>query len=545
MTAVGETVSQVALMSKEKIKKCEEPEELREYLTTLLNSHQGRFFFFIDEIDRLGGDEILSLFRLIKLLSAFPKVNIVAAFDPSIVDAALSNFGGLAFAEKIFCWSYNLPPLNPLNNCLQFLTQLGVLSKGTELKLETRQLELLNILSPIFINGRKSKRLCSSVLFAQRRTNGALELFDLIAVEAIRLVSPAALEAVLAELTQFQRKAVDSKNDVIESARLITEKSQHSYIPATVDWLLTPRVGAKSVGESENLIGFGKKSAEMFVRLDTVSLREDLKITSELSRLVCEEDSRAVINWFDTQLAYKAQGKDKLAQAIRLIQSLLETSSSNEKAVENVFQMTITIGDHLLKALLSDASNYRNLISLIAKLKTNWNTNLDSIKNWARNAQFQTTLCYLKEFENSENTRKKTIAVKLELETIKALKNALENNKLPPDAPMLHGTITWARAHNLELQARNWLRRKLKKPISFAQVQNTFSHRVWGSNTGHQRVFYHHMLSQYADISPDSLKKWGEKSLKELSDNERKWALPGLQSLQKWQGDDDTDSWGE
>jgi predicted KAP-like P-loop ATPase len=91
-------------------------EELRDRIGKFLVGQKKFVVVFMDDIDRLDKDEIHAIFRLIKLSANFENIIYVLAFDPEIVEDALSEryftkkkTAGQNFLEKIVQVPINLP----------------------------------------------------------------------------------------------------------------------------------------------------------------------------------------------------------------------------------------------------------------------------------------------------------------------------------------------------------------------------------------------------------------------------------------------------
>lgn len=91
-------------------------EELRDRIGRFLIEQKKLVVVFMDDIDRLDKNEIHAIFRLIKLSANFENIVYVLAFDPEVVEDALSEryftkkkAAGQNFLEKIVQVPINLP----------------------------------------------------------------------------------------------------------------------------------------------------------------------------------------------------------------------------------------------------------------------------------------------------------------------------------------------------------------------------------------------------------------------------------------------------
>lgn len=76
-----------------------------------------RVVVMIDELDRVGAEEILAVLKMVKLVADLPNVTYVLAMDAErvgeILDAHMAEVGGAKFLEKIIQLGIELPPTDP------------------------------------------------------------------------------------------------------------------------------------------------------------------------------------------------------------------------------------------------------------------------------------------------------------------------------------------------------------------------------------------------------------------------------------------------
>ncbi|ASB88427.1 MULTISPECIES: KAP family P-loop NTPase fold protein [Bacillus] len=85
--------------------------ELADELKKVLSDANKKIVIFIDELDRLFPDEIITVFQMVKAILDFPGVLFVVAMDDEVVKNALSKKGiqnPADYLEKIFQKNYNL-----------------------------------------------------------------------------------------------------------------------------------------------------------------------------------------------------------------------------------------------------------------------------------------------------------------------------------------------------------------------------------------------------------------------------------------------------
>lgn len=183
-------------------------EELRDRIGKFLVEQKKLVVVFMDDIDRLDKDEIHAIFRLIKLSANFENVIYVLAFDPEIVEDALSEryftkkqIAGQNFLEKIVQVPINLPkiPTTDLRRfCYKQIDKALQLSgieipesevqeftrgfiTGIEIKLETPRMAL---------------RYANMLNFSLPLVKGEVHVAEFLLIEAIRAFYPDAYEII-------------------------------------------------------------------------------------------------------------------------------------------------------------------------------------------------------------------------------------------------------------------------------------------------------------------------------------------------------------
>ena len=107
-------VKHVLVKTGEQLKKRDKTlEQLRDEITKLLKPLNNNIVVTIDDVDRLPGEEIRALFKLVNLLASFPHMTFLLAYDQDVVVKALSEVQGIdggAYLEKIVQLPIDLPP---------------------------------------------------------------------------------------------------------------------------------------------------------------------------------------------------------------------------------------------------------------------------------------------------------------------------------------------------------------------------------------------------------------------------------------------------
>ena len=165
-------------------------------LTQAIQSLGRRVLIVVDDVDRLGGSELLALLRVIRLLGRFRGVHYLVAYDQDTVEDLLRSTGSVgrsaAFMEKIVQYPFETPPVpraavvRLLNGLIEELLEL------THTRLDQLGLQratfLVDALAPQLRTPRGLARFREHlVAFASHVTTARLDLLDYVAVTWLRL----------------------------------------------------------------------------------------------------------------------------------------------------------------------------------------------------------------------------------------------------------------------------------------------------------------------------------------------------------------------
>lgn len=183
-------------------------EELRNRIGNFLVQEKKSVIVFMDDVDRLDKDEIHAIFRLIKLSANFENIVYVLAFDPEIVEDALSEryftkkkVAGQNFLEKIVQVPINLPKI-PTTDLRRFCYKL--IDKALQLSgIELSESDVQEF-SRGFITGveirletpRMALRYANMLNFSLPLVKGEVHVPEFLLIEAIRAFYPDAYEII-------------------------------------------------------------------------------------------------------------------------------------------------------------------------------------------------------------------------------------------------------------------------------------------------------------------------------------------------------------
>lgn len=186
-------------------------EEQYEDLKKKISNIQRKIVVFIDDIDRLGANEIEELFRLVRNTSNLPSMYFVMAYDKKYVVDTLKNMfpsHSLSYTEKILQEEFFLPIIkgNELKAVLR--EKLSVFLNSEEMeqvdKLLNRELfnsiDVFNYMETL----RDIKRFANALYLHLRKLHGEIDICDYIILEILRQQYPFVLALI-----------IDRKNDIL------------------------------------------------------------------------------------------------------------------------------------------------------------------------------------------------------------------------------------------------------------------------------------------------------------------------------------------
>lgn len=186
-------------------------EEQYEDLKKKISNIQRKIVVFIDDIDRLGANEIEELFRLVRNTSNLPSMYFVMAYDKKyVVDTLNSIFPShsLSYSQKILQEEFFLPVIK--NNELKAVLRekLSVFLNSEEMEQVDKLLnrELFNSIDVFNYIGtlRDIKRLANALRLHPRKLHGEIDICDYIILEILRQQYFLVLELI-----------VDRKDDIL------------------------------------------------------------------------------------------------------------------------------------------------------------------------------------------------------------------------------------------------------------------------------------------------------------------------------------------
>lgn len=171
--------------------------QLKDEIGKLLTSHANRIVIVIDDIDRLDTEEIKQIFKLVNLTASFPRIIYMLAYDPAVVETALSDMQGINghdYLEKIVQVELQVPYLSERTLQIELNEFLGCIATHKdeiELENEEERKRLSTIFTslymPISWTPRKIKRLFNTLQITASRSKHEICVVDVIALTCIQL----------------------------------------------------------------------------------------------------------------------------------------------------------------------------------------------------------------------------------------------------------------------------------------------------------------------------------------------------------------------
>lgn len=230
------------------------PFYLKEAIGELLATLSQRVFIFIDNIDRLDGDEILMVFKLVRLCADFPNLTFILSFDREYVTKVISDklFIGQDYLHKIIQVDVDLPLYDLSTIDSFFFSALediaNQLCVEKEVLLSQSFLDLYNsTMRGLYIKDFRSlKRYLNAVSLSLPLVRGEVNYCDFLIVELLRVFLPEVysslipLEPYLTAFDGMRDLEVERKPRETEFEKLknkIIEANSNSKGVATLDLL--------------------------------------------------------------------------------------------------------------------------------------------------------------------------------------------------------------------------------------------------------------------------------------------------------------------
>lgn len=269
--------------------------EQYEFLKKKICNLGRKIVIFIDDVDRLDGEELTELFSLVRNISSFPNMSYTLAYDKEYVASQLKGRFDphtYRYMEKILQEEYPLAKITPeqleeaLMNVVEKLSQgyphlkediqksgilieqhlptLRAIKRIYNVLLSTPQdfreriahfdwfvIELIRIQYPLLFDFLKTKYTQAFLVWGDRRVVMKLE-----GEERNALLSEDTIEGEVVDFTQYLHKnkeelGIENPNHILELMKKIWGKDRSNVIPQINDWECIGRYFYRTMREGE------------------------------------------------------------------------------------------------------------------------------------------------------------------------------------------------------------------------------------------------------------------------------------------------------
>lgn len=228
---------------------------LRLEIETLLDEASTKILVLIDDLDRLQSREIANVFRMIKGISALDGILYIVAFDPEVVQRALSDAGGVGYLDKIIQCPIRLPQPTLAQLRAQIEESLGSLLTS-DLSRSRWWCYYDNIFIARLATYRAIKRLANTCHTLFPMVSGEVEPADFVAVQGMRLFFPDAYGALIGFVAGTGRVSLKPGMSIKPPAEFLKEVLGEEYwtgVAPLIDELLTTHHPSPLISPARNL----------------------------------------------------------------------------------------------------------------------------------------------------------------------------------------------------------------------------------------------------------------------------------------------------
>jgi hypothetical protein len=201
-------------------------DDLLERARALMARLASRVVVFVDEVDRLGPDELLAFLRFIRMVADFPNLVYVVAFDRDLVVEALTEplrttNAASRFLEKVFQAELPLPWPDPGLLRGEIVAEVNrIMSEGIEPEFlviseddfRRFQVVLDRCLLERFRNLRVAKRFWNQLTTLLPVVKGNVNITDFVILEALRACDPDGYKALRERLSELVDRHEDDRD---------------------------------------------------------------------------------------------------------------------------------------------------------------------------------------------------------------------------------------------------------------------------------------------------------------------------------------------
>ncbi|MDP9812617.1 putative KAP-like P-loop ATPase [Rhizobium tibeticum] len=169
-------------------------------LADALSDQEAKFLIILDDIDRLGTDDALQVFKLIKSVGRLPNVIYLLAFDRHLAEKMVAErfpAEGATYLEKVIQGAFDLPNPDPDDLRSQLLTTAGdVMGAPPETKMQRFWNVFYDVVAPLIRTPRDVVRLSNTIKVSWPAVKENVDRADFLAIESLRLFVPEVHQAI-------------------------------------------------------------------------------------------------------------------------------------------------------------------------------------------------------------------------------------------------------------------------------------------------------------------------------------------------------------
>ncbi|WP_210431116.1 P-loop NTPase fold protein [Iodidimonas gelatinilytica] len=179
-------------------------EQEHKLLSNALTKQDKRFLIIIDDIDRLGTDDALQIFRLIKSVGRLPNVIYLLAFDRILAEKMLAErfpSEGPSYLEKVIQGAFELPlpdPFDLRNSVLHMVDSIMGPPEETEHEHDRFWTLFHDITAALIKTPRDVHRLSNAIRVSWPAVCDDVNRADFLSIECLRLFLPTVHAAIRA-----------------------------------------------------------------------------------------------------------------------------------------------------------------------------------------------------------------------------------------------------------------------------------------------------------------------------------------------------------
>lgn len=175
-------------------------EEEHQKLAQALREQSKKFLVVIDDIDRLGTDEALQIFRLVKSVGKLPNVVYLLAFDRQLAERMISErfpSEGASYLDKFIQGGFDLPMPDSHDLREAVLRVIDQVMNGVDDEKLTRFFNLFyDVCAPLICLPRDAVRLSNAIRVSWPAIGADVDKADFLTLETLRLFLPTVHKAI-------------------------------------------------------------------------------------------------------------------------------------------------------------------------------------------------------------------------------------------------------------------------------------------------------------------------------------------------------------